>query len=255
MDIRYLLSLCDSQAAVDSAPQHTFKGRVNPELAFFCLDFGQGLTAFHHQGNALQHLHLAGGGGKDQMLEIGRIAHDTSVALLVAVGVAFVDQAPQIMAAHGLHHHIYVPAGAETGPQGNRVLCHLAVGIAHVPVPHQGIHHYAGFQFLDAFGIRVLQHHQFALLQALLGFFLALGKMADHPFHLGLAVVHCIGEGNPAAGSSRLGLLQHQNPETGLVQAIDSTGGKLPSAADNNQTLHICNSLEEFFDLRFAHPP
>ena len=53
---------------------------------------------------------------KNQMFHIGTCPYCAAENILTAGRVPLIDQAPQIMAAHGLHHDIHIPSGTKPRP-------------------------------------------------------------------------------------------------------------------------------------------
>ena len=170
---------------------------------------------------------------------LGPIAADDARHAGVGGGRALCKDAPQLVAALGLHHIVHILPGRKPGPEGNGQRSHIPGG-AQIPLGQDGVHHHVGLCRRDALALGV--HEDGHCPAGPNGFGLGERRNGNRPqpLHSGLALIDRFAQGDLTADGGRVLGFQHQHPQPGGPQPMDGAGGKVAAAPHNDQmvTLH-----------------
>ena len=162
------------------------------------------------------------------------VAADEAGDVGVGQGAAFVDDAPQGVAAHGLHYRVAVLSGGEAGPDAYH---HGGVGDAgaQIALGQYGVHQGIRVQLLTAQALRVGEDGYRTLRQQGQRLRRAVGADGPHALHCCLTVGDGRGEAHRPPYGGGAGQVGHDHLYPGAVQPQSDAGGNVACAAYQNK--------------------
>ena len=166
-----------------------------------------------------------------------RIAADIAGHAGVGQGRAPVEDAAQVVPAHGLDDRVHVAPGGKAWAEGHGDGRHIAAS-AQVALGQDGVHDHRRAQRADAVAGLVHKERHLAGLPGVRQVGLTVHAAADHALDLGGPVIDRLGQGSPAADGRGPGALGDGHVQAAVGQPHDGPGRKVARAAHNHKAGH-----------------
>ena len=147
------------------------------------------------------------------------------------------------MAAFGLHHHIHILPGRETGAECNGQGCHIP-RCAKILFGKDRIHKDIRLCGRNAFALRVYQNRNGILFPDFFCLRQSFDPYRTQTFNGGLTFINGFAQRNLPPDRRRMLRFQHQHTQACAPQPVNGAGSKVTAAAHKDQCilLHLISS-------------